>query len=608
MRQVSKMYQIYGPVCFRALAAIVVLSAGLLSGATHLAAQTAKHPLMPAVTDSPRSTLFGFIDELEEAYRIAGSEADETSGTALRRAVRSLDLSGLPPRLAKSRGVVAALMLKEVLDRIDLPAAEMVPGKTDVGLSGNVAEAGPRVARWTIPNTEITIGLVSEGVRAGEYLFSPDTVARVPEFYSRVRHLPYKARATPDIYTAYLSTPGDGLELKWSAWFPSWSERIIGDQTVWQWITSILALAATALVLRLLLSIGMRIDRPGTEKPDGQAGDTYNPGTTVAVAMALALVYGAEWVIEDVINITGLPLEVMILVLTFVWYALACWLAVLIIRQLVELLNGSRRFGLEAASGQLIRLFGLLVSVFVIVAIVVYAGQDVGLPTYSIVTGLGVGGIAIGFGAQSLVRDVFSGIFFLIDDAFSVGEYVNIDGTAGTVDKISVRSLRLRHHLGALHVIPYGEIRKLTNNSRDWVIVKQKFTVPFETDLNMVRKLFKKIGQQMYEDNPYYAENIIEPFKLQGVYNVDDIGIVVRGKFMARPGTQFVIRKDIYNRVQKVFEENGIEFARKEVRVKVPGLDEASNLDARQKQSIAAAASQAAETAAGQEDEKPAGR
>ena len=109
----------------------------------------------------------------------------------------------------------------------------------------------------------------------------------------------------------------------------------------------------------------------------------------------------------------------------------------------------------------------------------------------------------------------------------------------------------------------------------------------------------------MYEDNPYYAENIIEPFKLQGVYNVDDIGIVVRGKFMSKPGTQFVIRKDIYSRVQKVFEENGIEFARKEVRVKVPGLDDASNLDANQRQSIAAAASQAAETAADPEKEKP---
>ncbi|MGI9356753.1 MAG: mechanosensitive ion channel family protein [Rhizobiaceae bacterium] len=586
-------------ICPTALLAIILLFMVPFLAIPSLAAQFVKHPLMPPATDSPRSTLFGFVNELEEAYRLAGSEDDDTSETALRRAVRSLDLSGLPPRLAESRGIEAALLLKEVLDRIDLPMPETVPGKADHDLSGKPADGTPRVARWTIPKTEITIRLVTEGVREGEYLFSSDTVKRVKDFYSLVRHLPYKSEATPGIYAAYLSTPGNGLELKWSVWLPSWSERVIAEQTVWQWIASILMLAATGLALRLFLRIGSQIDNRSSENPDDQAGYRWSPATTVAVAIALGVVYAAERIIEDIINITGVPLEVMILVLTFVWYALACWLAVLVIRQLIELLLGSRKLALESASGQLIRLFGLLASVFVILAIVVYAGQDVGLPTYSIVTGLGVGGIAIGFGAQTLVRDVFSGIFFLLDDAFRIGEYVSIDGTVGTVDKISVRSLRLRHHLGPLHVIPYGEIRTLTNNSRDWVIVKQKFTVPFETDLNIVHKLFKKIGQEMHEDNPYYAENVIEPFKLQGVYNVDDIGIVVRGKFMAKPGTQFLIRKDIYSRVQQEFEENGIEFARKEVRVKVPGLDEASNLDATQKRSIAAAASQASEAEAG---------
>lgn len=249
----------------------------------------------------------------------------------------------------------------------------------------------------------------------------------------------------------------------------------------------------------------------------------------------------------------------------------------------------------NAASSQLARMFSLLVSVGLIVAVMIYAAQDFGLPAYSIITGLGIGGIAIGFGAQTLVRDVFSGVFFLLDDAFRVGEYVDIDGTVGTVDKISIRSLRLRHHLGALHVIPYGEIRKLTNNSRDWVIVKLQFTVPFDTDINKVRKLFKRVGQEMYEENPYYAENILEPFKLQGVSDVDDIGIVVRGKYMAKPGTQFLIRKEIYTRIQQVFEENGIEFARKEVRVRIPGTEGADNLDTSSKRAIAAAASQASE-------------
>ena len=110
-------------------------------------------------------------------------------------------------------------------------------------------------------------------------------------------------------------------------------------------------------------------------------------------------------------------------------------------------------------------------------------------------------GIAIGFGAQSLVKDVVSGIFFLIDDAFRIGEYVEIDSLRGTVEKISIRSLQLRHHRGAVHTLPFGELKSLTNHSRDWVIMKLEFRVPFDTDLKLVKKLIKQVGANL-QANP----------------------------------------------------------------------------------------------------------
>ncbi|MEE9315112.1 MAG: mechanosensitive ion channel family protein, partial [Rhizobiaceae bacterium] len=168
-----------------------------------------------------------------------------------------------------------------------------------------------------------------------------------------------------------------------------------------------------------------------------------------------------------------------------------------------------------------------------------------------------------------------------------------IGTTVGTVEKISLRSLQLRHHKGPVHTIPFGEMRQVTNNSRDWVITKLKFTVPFDTDINKIKKLFKVIGAEMLEAE--YAGDILQTFKSQGVYDVDDVGIIIRGKFMTKPGTQWIIRKDVYNRVQKAFDANGIEFARKEVRVQIPGLDEHSELNNDQKQAISAAASEAAQ-------------
>ncbi len=229
-----------------------------------------------------------------------------------------------------------------------------------------------------------------------------------------------------------------------------------------------------------------------------------------------------------------------------------------------------------------------------IITITLLAGLgSLGVDTTPLLAGAGIVGIAIGFGAQKLVTDVISGIFYLIDDAFREGEYLSIGTTVGTVEKISLRSFQLRHHRGALHTIPYGQIPTLTNYSRDWVIMKLRFTVPFDTDLTKVKKIFKKIGQEMLEI-PEYKEDFLQPFKSQGALEVDDVGIVIRGKFMAKPGTQFVLRREINQRIQQAFDENGLQFARKEVRVRIDDTHQRQWTDA-ERQAIAAAASDAAE-------------
>ena len=229
--------------------------------------------------------------------------------------------------------------------------------------------------------------------------------------------------------------------------------------------------------------------------------------------------------------------------------------------------------------------------VTVITLTVLLALSQLGVNITPLLAGAGVFGLAIGFGAQTLVKDIVSGVFFLLDDAFRIGEFIDVEGTMGTVEKISLRSLQLRGATGPVHIVPYGEMAKLTNLSRDWVIMKLRFTVPFDTDLEKVRKLFKKIGQKLLED-PTHADNFIEPFKSQGAAEITDVGIVIRGKFTAKPGTQFVIRKAVYLEVQRAFEENGIEFARREVRITMPELPDgsASNPGVRQGAAQAAAA------------------
>ena len=242
------------------------------------------------------------------------------------------------------------------------------------------------------------------------------------------------------------------------------------------------------------------------------------------------------------------------------------------------------------------------ITLIVIVALIVLSslGVDIG----PLLAGAGVVGIAVGFGAQTLVRDVVSGLFFLMDDAFRKGEYVDIGSVKGTVERINVRSLVLRHHLGPLHTVPFGEIQHLTNFSRDWVIMKMEFRVPTDTDITKVKKIFKQVGAEMLE-HPDLAGDFIEPFKSQGIKSIEDSAIIVRGKFMSRPGRQFVLRKELFNRVQKAFQENGIAFAHRKVTVELPPDLQLSPEQKKQLAESAGAAAIAAEEGEQESDAVP---
>jgi moderate conductance mechanosensitive channel len=169
-------------------------------------------------------------------------------------------------------------------------------------------------------------------------------------------------------------------------------------------------------------------------------------------------------------------------------------------------------------------------------------------------------GVAVGFGAQTLVKDIISGMFFLLDDAFRVGEYIISGSYKGTVESFSLRSIKLRHHRGYLYTVPFGELGAIQNMSRDWVIDKLSVSVIYDTDLDQVKKIIKQIGKELQTD-PELAPHIIETLKMQGVEQFGDFAIEIRLKMMTKPGEQFVIRRPAYALIKKSFDANGIEFA-----------------------------------------------
>jgi small-conductance mechanosensitive channel len=215
----------------------------------------------------------------------------------------------------------------------------------------------------------------------------------------------------------------------------------------------------------------------------------------------------------------------------------------------------------------------ILAVMFVMVSLIILS--NLGVNIGPLIAGAGVIGLAIGFGAQTLVKDIIAGIFFLIDDAFRVGDYIETAGTKGMVDHISLRSLRLRHPRGPVFNIPFGSMGTVKNNSRDYIISKLDFRVRYDTDVDKVRKIIKKINKTIMKDEEM-GPVMLGKLKSQGVREMDDSAMVMRVKFKTVPGEQFVVRREVFRMMQESFRENGIEFAHRNVTVYLPPEDKNS--------------------------------
>src|SRR5271155_1696469 len=268
----------------------------LLFGFSNAATSADINPLRPADTSSPRATLQGFVETMDEIYlgmteviksyaasnRLYLSPQERRNQLAILpngfKAARALDTSQILPVLKDTVPIERVLQLKEILDRITLPSFDDIPDREAMGRTSS--------KRWRLPNTEIDIVLIEDGPRAGEYLVSADTVDRIPQFYQRVRKLPYKpgpakqladayqmisSNRSSNIYEAFSSSPL-GLEAivppRWMLSLPGWLKAYIAGIAVWQWFARVFGLLISLLfvfgVYRLARRLaGRREDEPG---------------------------------------------------------------------------------------------------------------------------------------------------------------------------------------------------------------------------------------------------------------------------------------------------------------------------------------------------------
>jgi small-conductance mechanosensitive channel len=362
-------------------------------------------------------------------------------------------------------------------------------------------------------------------------------------------------------------------------WLPTfyfvllWSLWVLGFTGLF-WLCA--ALGAVPFLLRLISRIVGHVLRPADGSDSvGQPVTIY--GALVDRALRASILIGAALFLAhmwnvDLIELTGrdtvavrilrglINAVLIVLVADMLWSVLR----VLIDRRITaegppappESEEGRRQARLRTLL-PIARNFLLAIMIVVTILMVLSAvGIDIG----PLVAGAGVVGVAIGFGAQTLVKDIISGVFYLLDDAFRVGEYIQSGNYKGTVESFSLRSVKLRHHRGPLYTVPFGQLGAVQNMSRDWVIDKLTVSLTYDTDLDKVKRIVRDIGRELQAD-PEFGPQIIETLKMQGVGQFGDFAIQVVLKIMTKPGEQFMVRRRAYALLKKAFDANGIKFA-----------------------------------------------
>ncbi len=189
---------------------------------------------------------------------------------------------------------------------------------------------------------------------------------------------------------------------------------------------------------------------------------------------------------------------------------------------------------------------------------VLTAASELGIDIAPLLAGVGIAGLAIGFGAQTLVKDVITGLFIVMEDQVAVGEYVSVAGHSGIVEALSIRTIRLRDLSGTVHVVPFGEVGTVENLTRDYSYAVIDAGVGYGEDTDRVSDVLREVAAGMESDEDW-RDRVIPPFEVFGVQELGDSAVVVRCRFKTPPMRQWAVAREFRRRMKKRFDELGIE-------------------------------------------------
>lgn len=270
-----------------------------------------------------------------------------------------------------------------------------------------------------------------------------------------------------------------------------------------------------------------------------------------SILKSLGIDQGSEWL--ELLQASSHILIILIL----------SWLLMLVSRKLIRafrkyITSRTHDFGAIKRAETLGQVFNNVTTVVITLITGMLILSEMGISIAPILAAAGVVGVAVGFGAQSLIKDYFNGFFLLLEDQIRHGEVVEVGDKSGKVEEVTLRHVKLRDFEGNVHFIPNSNISTVTNKSRDYSYAVIDLGVAYRENVDDVYEVLRKVGAEM-RSAPGMQEHIIEDLEIVGVNDLADSAVIIRCRFKVMPQEQWDVRRDFLYRAKKAFDAVGIE-------------------------------------------------
>jgi MscS family membrane protein len=532
-------------------------------------------PLEPVETLSPRSTLIGFIDCINNRYSIGlGPEGmlkhyldsgrlypDAVEEEGLKRmyatrllAATFLDLSGIPDASKMETTWRLSSQLKEILDRLPIPPAEAIPDAAMMEAQGRQS--------WRIPGTEIIIERVKSGPRLGDYLFSADTVSKIPAFYAAIKDLPYRQTSTPDFYNYTFHFPS-GLAMffrhvipvRWFMSLPPWTQVLVADQPVWRWITILAMMGCYLGLAKASRYLSHRLSR--LENHEEPAWELLPFVTLVVITPTFS------WFFTEVLRVSGIVYNSFIVFFWGTFFIALTWLVWKGGQILAEAVISSSELKAVSIDSQIVRLSFRLLSLILSLALMTEGANRLGMPAYSILTGLGIGGLAVALAAQHTLANLLGSLIIMFEKPFRVGHWIKAGAIEGVIEDVGFRSTRIRTLQNSVVSVPSSDLvnQSIENmTTRQFRVARRHIYFSLNTPISKIETLMQDMREIIHQgghDDHHSTEVILKSISSKGYEVMFDFKVKAHNE-----AEEFKEQQRILLAIAHEAERDGIQFSR----------------------------------------------